>query len=786
MPSESGQPWPGLDDGVSSVGTGVPVEAVGVSFSVNGELGRRQGVTKLSTRGGIAIGSFRSPVNGAWAVAISDSGAIRSINLSTGAVSTLTGAVTYNVVSFPTFAFVNGRIYFTNGFDRVKVWNGLYSTVRDCGIAAPAAAPGAPTTSAGTVDVGTHLIRYRYLDNTSPGGLYRSNASAALSQTVSTTAKTLTFSVGAGQNIVPSTDAKVTTIQVEATVASGDRYYVVGTVSNTATSFVYNVSDALLALNDAASLYDTNLPSTLDAGQGHEPPPIATSIASCRDYVFLGGDTPRSYTVNVTSGLTNVTGSDFSSLWTTAHAIRFGTESTAYGILSSSSSTITLANAYVGSTASLSAVVYAKNPNRIYWSLGKTSSGLTVALPESWKAATRARDVLGGTGDTLLGMMELNGDLILCGRFTTQRLVFVDDPGTGELDTVSSECGVWNQRCMIRIEGVLYGWGPNGAWRMQGGRPRTISRPIDSTVRDLMDITLADETHASYEPINKVLRWFFSRTGEVDRIPADSFAVCLETGQWCLERWPQGIRASTVAADGNGRLRAILCDSQWGSSWWNSGETDGVPSSSTGAYTASTGSTETETAVVDSLPTGSLTDLEGVILYRPSTGEEVVIETNTTSTITHYPFATPVAAGEAVYAGRIPWTYSTDWFIGDGLETKKRAQLRIKAVTSDDPATLRVSIYRDYATSPLTFTRNAADVYPDYLTVVPGRNYVEVDLSSTTADGFYRIPLFFEWSRSLRAKLEVFNPSGTIRLVGCEFMIPPPPRASAKPANMDG
>lgn len=784
MPRNPGEPWLGVDAGASSIGTGIPLEAVGVSFDVGGELGRRQGLTALASTGGVAVGAFRSPVNGAWAIVVTTAGAIIAVNLSTGAQTTLL-ASGYNIGAFPIFAFVNGRIYITNGFDRMQVWNGIDTAIRSAGIAAPAAAPGAPSTAAGNVDVGVHLIRYRYLDNTSPGGLYRSSASSGLSQTVSSTAKELTFTVGAGQNIVASTDPKVTTIQVEATAAAGSAYYVVGTVANTATSFVYNVSDALLALNDSASLYDANLPSTLDAGQGHEQPPIATSVATCRDYTFLGCDTPRTFTLGATLSSTNVTGTALCALWTTAHAVRFASEATAYGIVSSTATTITLANAYAGATnAAISGVIYAKNPNRIYWSLGKTSSGLTIALPESWKAAVRARDVLSGTGDTLTAIVEYNGDLICCGRFTTQRLVFVDDPGTGELDTVSTECGVWNQRCVIRIEGVLYGTGPNGTWRMQGGRPRIIGRPIDSTVQDMLDLSKVAQMHAVYEPINKVLRWFFVATG--DSTPLDSFAVSLETGQWSLEQWRQGIDAATVAADANGRLRAILTDKTNARLWWNSGVTDGVPAASTGAYTGNAGSTTTVTQVNESLPTGALTDLTGAIIYQPGSGEGRAIASNTSSAITHAAFTTATVQGASVYVGGIPWTYATDWFVGQGLDTKKRVQLQITAVTPSVATTLRVSIYRDYQTSPMTFTKGSGDQYPDYLTVVNGQNYVEIDLSSTNADGFFRMPIFFEWSRAVRAKLEVVNPSGTVQLLSCEFVIPTPPRVSSKPAQTDG
>lgn len=775
--------WQGINDGVSSVGTGVPVECYGVSFAVTGELGRRQGLTALAATGGVAIGTFRSPINGAWCLVVTAAGAIIAVNLASGAQTTLL-ASGYDVASRPVFAFINGRIYLTNGFDPMYVWNGVDSAIRSAGIAAPAAAPGAPTETAGNVDIGTHLVRYRYIDNTSSAGIYRSNASAAVSVAVSASTKTLTFSIGVGQNIVPSTDPKVTTIQIEATAAAGSTYYVVGTVNNAATTYAYNISDATLQLNDLAALYDLNLPSTLDAGQGHEPAPLGTMAVACRNFAFVGGDRPRTYTVGVTQTSTSVTGTGFSTKWNAQRLIRVGTDPTAYEITSATATTITLTNAYTGSTnASVSAVVYAKNPNRIYWSLGKTSSGLTITLPESFKAAVSSRDVLSGTGDTLVGMAEFNGDLLVFGRYTTQRLVFVDNPGTGELDLVSSEAGLWNDQCLTSVEGVMFGWGPNGVWRMQGGRPRRISHPVDSTVLAALDLTKMDQAFVAYDPIDKVIRWFYVATG--DSAPKDSFCLSLESNKWQTEQWRQSLNAGTVAADANGRLRGILSDSSNARLWWNSGTTDGIPTGAFTGYCTGNGvSTTTVTQVSQALPTGALTDLAGVALYRPGTGETVIITSNTASAITHAAFATAVADAEVLYAGSIPWLYSTDWFIGKGQEDRKRARLEIKAQVPSTTTTVRVRIYRDFSSSPLVFTRGVGDVYKDWLSIVNGQSYVEVDLSDADADGFFPLPMFFEFSRSLRATLESIDPRGTVQLLSAEFVIQD--RGDTKKGMRDG
>ncbi len=676
----------------------------------------------------------------------------------------------YNVDKTPCFAFVGGRIYLTNCFDRVKVWNGIDSAMRDAGIAAPAAVIGAATTASGNGTVGTHLLRYRYIDNTSPASTYRSNTSPNLTQvvTLSATDGKMTFTVGAGMDIVASTDPKVTSIQIEMTLAAGTTFYVVTVIDNAATTVDVNISDTLLVLNDLGGMYDTNTVSTTDYGTGHEQPPLGSVMAQCRDYTFLGGDIPRTKTVGVTNGSKSVTGTGFSTMWDSKRIIRIGTDATAYEIASSTSTTITLTNAYAGSNnASISAQIYAKNPNRIYWSAYKNGA----ALPESWKAAVRARDVLNGTGDVLKGFCEFNGDLVLFGRFTMQRLVFVDDPGVGELDIIKGQFGIWNQQCLMSYEGNLYGWGPNGVWVSTGGKPRWLSQDVQTTYKALYDKSMMDQAHAYFDPVEKTIYWFYVNIGEA--VPRQSIAFDLIGGRWTRNPFRQGIDASIFLADADGELRGVLTDATNGRLYYHNGNNDGVPLTSNGAYTDAGGSSTTVTQVNETLPTGALNDLTGLIIYQPVTGEERAITSNTVSAITHAAFSFASAATDNVYVGSIPWSWETSYFIGDGQETKKRTHLWLKCRPSTEAGSVRVRIYLDQmdTTNPIphTFSSVSGDVYPASCTVIDGASYVDVTFAAATNQGFVAIPMPSDWSRSIQAKLECLSPAGTLILTGLEF-----------------
>ncbi len=73
--------WEGLDDGETAIGATGPNDATGVSFIVDGELRRRAGLTQLAAHGGIALGGFRSPLNGAWVLVVKSTGDIESVAL---------------------------------------------------------------------------------------------------------------------------------------------------------------------------------------------------------------------------------------------------------------------------------------------------------------------------------------------------------------------------------------------------------------------------------------------------------------------------------------------------------------------------------------------------------------------------------------------------------------------------------------------------------------------------------------------------------------------------------
>jgi hypothetical protein len=646
------------------------------------------------------------------------------------------------------FASIQSRCYFANDFNAVKVWDGVSATAADAGIDAPTVAPSAPSEGAGNVTLGDHLVRYRYYNSNS---LYVSNPSTAITVTVSSSTKALTFTVGT--HLTASADPKVDQIILEATSAGGTKYYRVGTVANTAAqSIVYNVSDIVLIQGDNVA--------ALTGDFGHEPPPLFSILCSHRGRLFGAGTTSRTRTVTATSASTAVTGTDFSLEWA-GRRIKFGTETVSYEIASVARATaLTLAPAYSGTTGSKTATIFSKTPNRLYWS--------RQLYPEGWQPASAARDLLNGKSDELRGLVSYSNDLWIFGRHSSERLSFTSDPGTseGQIIPIPGDRGVLNQRCLIEAEGVLYAWDRLGMY-VCGSKPVHISKPIDRTMTDYVDWDQTDEFHGVFDPTDRVLMWFFTKLGETE----PHYAACLELdgGRWSLAYFAQGITASHVVPDAEGQVRAMLGDGN-GYTWFFGieGGFDGLPPNAPSTMTTTGTPTATVITVAETLPTSP--NMAGCVVRNTANDQTAVISSNTATTLTMVSpgFTDAPAAAVTLHAGEIPFTYESKWFSLGGDDIKP-VYLRIRLHPSSASGKCRVYIYKEWSDTPETLTSTSGDVFPDGVTVTSGATYMEIDLDGGDGDGILTVPLPCDWAKHWKAKLVCDKPVGEIRLLEMGF-----------------
>lgn len=660
-----------------------------------------------------------------------------------------------------TLTGIQNQIYFVNGYDPCKVWDGISATTSDAGITGPAAAIGNPSSTAGgSCTIGTHGIRYRYM-NSRMG--YVSNPSPATLYAVAGGAQQLTYTIAGGGPIFTSADAKVDTILIEMTALLSGDYWQVAKVANVAGSYSISISDSLLTqnLNSDANYGSAEKNEVFT----HSPPPYGTITLAYKGRAWIFGNTPFTLTATFTNASANVTAMsvNFSQAWV-GQVIKRGTDTSAYVIASGTTgaNSMVLQAVYGGTGGTGASTVYSTTPNRGYYS--------RPYAPEEYFPATWARDFLQDRDDIITSVIGRRDAMYIFGLFSAERLQYDADPSatTSTRSPIQGNRGCFNQRCLVGVEGHLYSFDRQGIWSVSDV-PEHLSAPIDDYLRANVDYSKYAQFHASFDPVERVLLFYFVRQGDTQ----PKYAACMEvdTGRWFFDSWFQSMTASAIVPTSDGQVRMLLCDGN-GYSWFFGvdGSFDGVPPGSPTVITC-TNSSNSLVIVSETLPGSNL--LLGVTLYRPSTGESVVCSTNTTTQIALATnFSTVTTIGETLYLGPIQLEYQTKWWTGPSQGGKKQpAYLNISMYPGSSTGTLRVYVYSDFATAPTTPTSFPTDNFPKGVSVPSNVSYIEVNLDGggTSHDGFVSVPLGSSFQRAVKARITSIRPDGDLRISKIEF-----------------
>jgi PKD repeat protein len=656
-------------------------------------------------------------------------------------VATIAPATTlrsgYNVGLVPCLAQAFQRLYMVNDFDRMQVTDdGL--TIRDSGIDYPTVDPTPTSAIGGTVNAGVHLIRYRYQDQLR-GRL--SNPSNAAS--ISIVAGSQTINVG----FTPSADPYVTHVIVEMTPAGASTYYRAAVVSNTLTTTAITMDDDSLI---------EQITAARDGEFQHLPPGLSSIVAEHRQRVWIWGAEPRTFTgCTLTNGSPTISGTGFSTEWAGRQVV--APDGLTYAIDSATTTDITLDTNYAGpNTGAGTIIVKSGTPSLLGWS--------RAGFPESFDTTVFARSISLDAGDTPAAMASYFSDLYLMGKRSMRRLVFTGDPAAGMLLSVPGTMGAFHQRCVCSAgPGLLFGWGRDGAWKIEAMQPQKISARVEQTLAALGDTDRIAERFVCYEPVQRVAQFFFCLVGESTCRAA--LAYHIETGIWELWRYRQGILSACANSAYADRQRLMIADEN-GYSWRmgvkvNDGEDANV-------MTATTGSTTTDVL-------GTNAAVAGQIAYRPATGEERLITSCSPTQIICDAFATAPANGELIYIGSIKQRILTDWFIGDGLDHKSRPQwlrvkLRANRAAGQYMGKAQVRFYRNFdMSSPMGITSMSADEWPMGVQPVDGDTKITIDLDVGGLDGFIPVPVPDDWSRAICAEIIHEEPYHPVRFYDLEF-----------------
>lgn len=398
------------------------------------------------------------------------------------------------------------------------------------------------------------------------------------------------------------------------------------------------------------------------------------------------------------------------------------------------------------------------DPNLLHWSLP--------GQPEGWDSTVNARRVFASTGDDPVALASVYDDLYIIGQFSMAKLKYYTDPAQGELDVIdSSGLGAWNQRCIVSVDGMVYGWGRIGAWAVPGGLPRKISRPIEDTLRTDVDESASDKFHGVFDPRERVITWFYVPTG--GSTPTKAIVYDVDRKVWHTRDWQAGVTASVISPVQDGNLYAWIADENDYTWRLLQGEYDGVPSGTAAVFTAGPASTTTTVQVKN--PTVSA-DLAGAYLYQKDSGETRRITGSTATAVTVSAAFTAVAEDDEFWIGHFDTVVLPKWASAGGMRNKSRPHgIEVFFVPDADAAGRegKVEIFADFSDTAELFTANDADFFSSGVSVTNNQRWCDIDLTGgSNDDGFLLVPMPSGWHRTWRARITFAKPSGDLRLVG--------------------
>lgn len=721
--------------------------------------------------------------HGASSSGVSDFGAQDGSVSATSLSTSLTASHRAEITAF------RQRAYLSNGWNAMKSWDGLASSLSGVGIEGPSAVRGTwtPTPTANTpgsgesaVTKGIHGVRYRYLDSRNG---YVSNASEEREFT-SDGSNTYSFAISTtgASNMIRSSDSKVDKIVVEVTDLAGTWF--VGAIVDQADA------SAEVALDDR-ELQRRPL-SWPDIGHGL--PPVRKYVVSHRGRLWAFGSIVYSTgTVTTSNGSPTVTGSGTGwsqdALGSSAGDpprggrafIRFGTEDRVYEISHAGSATsLTLSENYAGSGTSGQAY-------EIFW----TDNNVFVSradYPESFPEGTfipQSETPLNGPLTAGVGFGE---HMLFFTANSTFRLVWTSEPWLdGIRRPIPGFRGALNQRVVQVIDDMgsggsrAYSLDRTGFWVYDGAEPIDIGREVETTVQTI-NWSAAEEFSSVYLPKERAVRWYVA-VGN-DTKPKNYVQLDLGSMTWGTGKLDVAVTEARLVLTSNG---PIPCTGDENGHTWiiDRGKSEGIGlvlSVGSGASTTSIPTTAT------SLKTTG-TGLDGMSAYWVEGNEVSVISANTSDTLTVGALTAAPAEGDTVLVGRIPSRLKSRAIVSQADLAHKQVWGRCHVfcdAAASYPVLVRFYIDDDQDARPFTAddfedSSEEAGIVPPGVdarftkTTTPGSDLANPWViyparsspnEPTGRDLEVRIPLGLEPSRTIAVEIESYYPGIDLEVLG--------------------
>ena len=434
-----------------------------------------------------------------------------------------------------------GKIYFANGLDPIRRWNGIGFTTETAGMDVPTGAPTITGSGSGSL-TGTYTGYYRWKDGE---GNYSNFSDVSAEITVASVAQ-IDWAVPADP-----APARATHIQLFRNTSGGTKtYYLDGEVqvgTGTAKTYTSTLDDNTLALQQTQPV---NFPDGQTAAFRYTPPKAKRSLAWHRERMHYTGDVIyKTGHVEVTRGSTTVTGI----------GTRFTQAMVGRNFYIEGTNPITIASVASGTSLTLAGdpgVTNTLQRYQIQASETELSTTYWSYVNEAESVAETQSFVVDEDDDRLTGNMIMGSMLYLQKKHKTMRFPTQRDPFTDGSIFPAMERGVVNPRCWARIEGGGFYLDREGIYKWTGNQPEHISTPIQDLFRDGgINWRMSEWFHAVVLPYERVVRFFVAVEGS--GLPQHALCYQYETGAWWIERYPFAV-GSSCRIEINGHERMVL------------------------------------------------------------------------------------------------------------------------------------------------------------------------------------------------------------------------------------
>jgi len=651
----------------------------------------------------------------------------------------------------PSFAQAKGRVYKTDGWTPVTVWEGVSTSVLNAGIPITTETwSQAATTGAGSCTVGVHLLRYRYI-NTRTG--YVSDPSNERSVTVATGQQKLTYDINTSDNtyIQNTSESKVDYIIVEMTQVGGDVFFEAARTANTAATTVdVNISDDDLAAVDIDYV-----------DYGHEPPPRGAILMYHKGIMWVFGKSIWN------TGTATVASADAKSVvMNSAAYLQLEAKNdrlmNLFGIAAEfsiasidPSSRLVILDRPVGET--LSGASYSFYPR-----VGRIGFFSQVNYPEGFDVGNRKIEFLAGRGESAIKAVKVcNNDIIVLGQHAGERFLYEDNPELGAHVPIPGNRGAFNLNSAVVVDdNTVYALDTMGPWRWRGGKPDDLAGQIFDTwdTVNVADTNLTFYSQVAFDSTTRKV-WFFVY-GTTHAFDAITYHVDEQSWDTVVFEGDRKVTCVCNVVDANGVPR-LLCFDDNGHSWFlDCGTTDGANTGQTLELLVKTGSTATSIVRTTATPNWTSNVLKGAYAYSVARAEARLITANTTDTLTVEAFGGVPTTGSAVYIGRIHAILKTGMYRpkekSDFMETPTLHCIFKEGITDADEQ-CEIRLYENGSATATTMGATYTSGYPWISKTAAGAD-ISLLYTDSTANGHFIVPLISGWRKGLEVEFRVSQP----------------------------